>query len=174
MDAPELPDEEVEGELIDPEDVPLCETVWVARHLDFAFDGRLDTSQVIPLAVGIDTSEFVSCVAVCILHSKNTWTRASLNVRMGAVALDAVAPDVVFLGPELDLAGLSDVGATIITNVTSLPPMIRVTIDFLTQEEATEPLTGSLTVMLTFRRHAPVRYRLRSPERVARPTADVR
>jgi hypothetical protein len=47
MDAPELPDEEVEGDLIDPEEVPLQETVWVARHLDFAFDGRLDTSQVL-------------------------------------------------------------------------------------------------------------------------------
>jgi hypothetical protein len=164
MEAPELPDEEIEGELIDPEDVPLCETVWVARRLDFAFDGRLATTQIVPLAVGIDTSEFVSCVATSILHTKNAWAlKAGFEVSMQAVELDPIEPDVAILGPSIPLATFGEVGVQV-TDVSVLPPRIRVVLTFITNEtEATAEQTASLSVSLTFRRHAPVRYLVRSP-----------
>ncbi len=172
MYALELPDEEVEGELIDPEDVPLCETIWVARHLDIAFDGRLNTNQSVPLAVGIDTSEFVSCVATCILHSKNTWVdRARLVFDIQAVELDPLEPDVVFLGPAFTLGALDDVGMMVV-QVTSLPASARVVLTFITQPEATAQQTGSISVCLVFRRQAPVRYRLRSPAPTAPSLAE--
>ena len=170
MDAPALPDETIEGELVDPEDVAKYETVWVARHLDLVFDGRLTSQQTMILASGIDTSEFVSCVAVFILHSKNAWaTGVGLKVTVQAVELDPLEPEIAFLGPSLDVGTLDTAASIAITNVTSLPPRIRVNLVFSHgASEATASQSGCISVKLVLRRHAPVRYRVLPTARVIR------
>ena len=67
---------------------------------EVSFDGRNAASvfQDIPIAVGIDSSEFVSAVLVAKLHTKNTWsTSAFLRILAQNIMISPDEPDVVFV-----------------------------------------------------------------------------
>ncbi len=49
--------------------------VPIIAKTDFSFDGRAGgTTQDIPLAVGIDSSAWVSGALIVRIHTRNTWT----------------------------------------------------------------------------------------------------
>lgn len=67
---------------------------------DVSFDGRNAASvyQDIPIAVGIDSSEFVSAVLIGKLHTKNTWSgTAFLRIIAQNIMISPDEPDVVFV-----------------------------------------------------------------------------
>lgn len=158
-------DEIVEGELIDPEDIPLGEVVWVARHLDVAFDGRLDTLQSVPLASAIDTSEFVSAALVFVLHAQNTWPAScSLSLQGFGVELDPCEPDATFVGALIAAlsAGKGEAPGMWVADFSLVPSKTMIKLEWSQRlEEATEAQTATISAALVVRRHIPPTYRVR-------------
>jgi hypothetical protein len=75
--------------------------VNVIPKTDFSFDGRAATppaaDQDVPIAVGIDSSAWVSGVILVRVHSKNLWsTTASLSILVQNIMIVPEEPDVVF------------------------------------------------------------------------------
>lgn len=151
--------EVVEGTPIDPEDFPLGETIWVARHLDVSFDGRTDTTQTVVLASGIEAEEFVSGVLMIILHAADGWAhKAHLGAQVHAVELDPSEPDVELVGPALaELAVEPPVGVSFAA-LTMVPSKLRVSLDLFQTVEATGPQTGQISIAIILRRKVPPTY----------------
>jgi hypothetical protein len=153
---------DLEGELVDAEDLPLGETIWIAKKLEVSFDGRLDQEQTVPLATGIVVDPFVSGVVVFIVHDKSAWadSRVTLSVRLRACSLDPMDPDLVFPGPALVELGASGSDAAPRCLVASLTPGMSVMPGALQAElvwsqlvaEAKSPQTASISVGLVLRR----------------------
>jgi len=76
--------------------------VPIMSKTDLSFDGRAIASpnglQDIPIAVGIDSSSWVSAVLLVKLHQKGTWaTNGILRVLAQNIMLVPEEPDVVYL-----------------------------------------------------------------------------
>lgn len=80
----------------DPEDVPLTERVCVARGLEVMFEPAASTSQIVPLAVGIDSSRWVSAELVVLLHSAVDWLSCQARINVWQVSLAPEDPRTVF------------------------------------------------------------------------------
>lgn len=160
----QLGEEIVEGELVDPEDVALGETIWIARQLQVAFDGAAGTVQTMVLASGIDCSEIVTACLVVILHARSAWALdTELQVVLQQVELDPLEPEVEFVGmdvagadffdseryPQLELAPLG-----------SVPPRVRAVFKWVQTDPAAGPQTATLSVGLVVRRHVAPCYRV--------------
>ncbi|MBL9028288.1 MAG: hypothetical protein JNL21_39215 [Myxococcales bacterium] len=158
-------EQQVVGELVDPEDVPLGETVWIARQLEVGFDGRLGSAQTIPLASGIDTSEAVSAVVLFTLHGQNSWPAGTtLTVRALAVELDPVEPEATFLGVELAslVATKGDAPALWVTGLSVVPSKTLVELEWSqVVEEGSGAQTATISAALVLRRHVRPTYRVR-------------
>jgi hypothetical protein len=153
----------LDGEIVDPEDVPLGETVWIARHQDLQFDARADAAETILLANGVDTSEFVSAELVVVLHRAKEWASdAALRIGVQAVSLDPVEPDVEFLGPAFELGfTMSNQPPLSVAALGTPPSMVRVYVTWLQgRTEASGAQFVTLSVALNLRRHIPRSYQV--------------
>ena len=110
--------------------------VNVIPKTDFGFDGRVGGPQSIPLAVGIDSSAWVSGVLLVRVHAKSTWAAAPLaTVLVENIMIVPEEPDVVFSGAtalaSADLA-LATVGSLTVVPLTagSIGAMLRVRINY--------------------------------------------
>ncbi len=161
-------DEVVEGELFDPEDVPLGEIVEVARRLDLAFDGRLSSEQAVPLATGVDSSDWVSSILVVVIHAFNTWATSdtTLRIEAQAVALAPDEPEVVFEGAVLgsvNIPGDQRGPAVFCAPLALAPARVRVVARWIQAgTEATGAQHAAISVKLVGRRHVAPTYRLLS------------
>lgn len=106
---------------------------------DFSFDGRVSVDQDIPVAVGVDTSAFVTGVLAVRLHSRGAaWTgTAKLSVMVQNIMLTPEEPDVVFLAPADLVPALSNtitsstaIGTLFISSLLAMGPMVRVVVRF--------------------------------------------
>ncbi len=75
--------------------------VPILPKTDFAFDGRLGTAPVgnqdVPVAVGVDSSSWVSGILAVRLHARNAWLAGNvLSVIVDNIMLAPEEPDVVF------------------------------------------------------------------------------
>ncbi|MBL9028427.1 MAG: hypothetical protein JNL21_39920 [Myxococcales bacterium] len=154
----------VEGELIDPEDVPLGEVVDIARRVELTFDGRLSSEQTVPLATGIDSSDWVSAVLVVIIHSFNTWATSDTTLQVDVQAIDLVSdePQLVFEGASVSLVKIfgDQVGPAMFCEQVSLSPgKIRVVARWLQGDvEASDVQRAVVSIQLVGRRHVPPLY----------------
>ncbi len=109
--------------------------VPILPKTDFSFDGRnvANATQDVPVAVGIDSSSWVSGALIVRLHAKNTWSAtASLRVFVDNIMLAPEEPDVVFAtSPVVELAFASFVNTDAapllkVATLTGMGPMLRV------------------------------------------------
>lgn len=93
---------------------------------DFSFDARAGgATQDLPLAVGIDSSSWVSGVLVVRLHARNSWSgTTTLNVIVDNIQLVPEEPDVVFVSSAV--TPVATTGATPINGLTTVPSLILV------------------------------------------------
>jgi hypothetical protein len=71
--------------------------VNVIPKTDFSFDGRSTSIQLVPLAVGIDSSAWVSGALLVRVHAKSSWTGTIVaSVVVENIMLVPEEPDVVF------------------------------------------------------------------------------
>jgi len=122
---------------------------------EVAFEGRVAAGvfQDIPLAVGIDSSEFVSGLLLAKLHAKNTWsTSAVLRLWAQNIMLVPEEPDVVYLSSAAAVAEVTfnnssvapALGLTAFTGV--IGPMLRV---FLRWDQGATAWTGTQTASIS-------------------------
>ena len=98
--------------------------IAIARRLELAFDGRASGSQqVLPLAVGVDSSKWVRATLVVLLHSRGPWltaggapTTAQVRFTVDNVMLEPEDPSVVLVDGSRTLAT-----STVITSSSSAP-----------------------------------------------------
>jgi len=112
----------------DSEPVPLetdfvedGETVRILARTNFAFDGRVSTTQSGVIAYGVDASEWVSGQLIVLTHARNAWvgvggTTASFRVEVENVVLDEEAPD-----QDLVEAGRTVASLTAVSSGTAVP-----------------------------------------------------
>lgn len=129
----EVPGPGGEPEVVDQDDLPREERVTILAMTDLAFDGRADSTQVIPLAVGVDSSRWTSATLVVLLKSTYKWSgTATLYVQVEGCALDPSDPRVVFEGA---------IWARVSWDASTTPPDLRA-------ETVSAPLPGALAVKL--------------------------
>jgi hypothetical protein len=94
----------------------------ILSKTDVSFDGRNSgTNQIVPVAVGIDSSSWVSGVLAVRLHAKNTWATspARLHVKVQNIMLVPEEPDVVYLAS-------GDVSSVAFVQGTDSAPLLKV------------------------------------------------
>ena len=105
---------------------------------DFSFDGRTSGStQSVPLAIGVDSSLWVSGVLVVRLHTKGTWpagSSGSATVTVESIGLVPEDPSVVFVASP--------------AVVTSSAIVLATTAPFLDVTALTAPIGSLLQVRL--------------------------
>jgi len=147
------------------------EDAWVipvARRLDLAFDGRASGSQQrVPLAVGIDVTEWVSGNMLFILHARNAWltsgggaTSAQVRFEAESVALDPDDPSTEYIDTSRTVAQSPIVLASTVAPLCALDeieapfgPRLRVFASFTQGAAAAAgPQRLSVSIYLTGRR----------------------
>ncbi|MBK8937610.1 MAG: hypothetical protein IPM79_08180 [Polyangiaceae bacterium] len=126
--------------------------VPILAKTDFSYDGRVNTNQDAPVAVGVDSSAWVSAVLVVRLHAKNSWaTSAQVQVLVDNVMIVPEEPDVVFASASpiatVSFVQGSDNAPALKLAVLSAPigPMLRVTVRWV---QGTTAATATQTVSL--------------------------
>ncbi|MBL8744113.1 MAG: hypothetical protein JNK04_23560, partial [Myxococcales bacterium] len=112
--------------------------VPIIAKTDFSFDGRSGgTTQDIPLAVGIDSSAWVSGALIVRIHARNTWTgTATLSALVENIMLVPEEPDVVFALTSPVVASSSALGSTtppgllVVAFAPPIGPMLRVRLNY--------------------------------------------
>ena len=115
--------------------------VNVIPKTDFSFDGRAPggTDQDVPIAVGIDSSAWVSGVILVRVHSKNLWSgTASLSVLVQNIMIVPEEPDVVFVSTtNLVSSAISITNLTVpaapalfVSALATMGPQLRVLVRF--------------------------------------------
>ena len=139
--------------------------VPVLPKTDFVFDGRVNSpvaAQEFPVAVGIDSSSWVSAVLLVRVHAKlPTWLGvSSLTVNVDNIMLVPEEPDVIFApNPLAPIAtspnlGLTTVlpGSLYVVNFTApIGPQLRVRLSYLTTTAGASANTISLGIDLVGR-----------------------
>lgn len=131
--------------------------VPILGKTEVAYDGRGGTSppvlQDVPVAVGVDSSEWVSGALIVKLHAKNTWsTTATLRVLVQNIMLVPEEPDVVYLSSATPVAQVdfvnTDVAPALKLTAFSgvIGPMFRV---LLRWEQGATALTGPQTASVS-------------------------
>jgi hypothetical protein len=129
--------------------------VPIIAKTDFSFDGRAGgTTQDIPLAVGIDSSAWVSGVLVVRIHARNTWTgTATLSALVENIMLAPEEPDVIFAA-STPVASSTALGTTtppgLILQAFAAPigPMLRVRLNYVVTVAQSAANTISLGIDL--------------------------
>jgi hypothetical protein len=133
--------------------------VPVIPKTDFSFDGRINTDQDVPIAVGIDSSAWVSGVILVRVHSRGgTWpTGASLNVLVQNIMLVPEEPDLVFINTTsllttaIAITNSTNAGALFVSSLTTMGPQLRVLLRFSQGPNAGAAQTISIGVDLVGR-----------------------
>lgn len=127
----------------------------VLGKTEVSFDGRNAASvyQDIPIAVGIDSSEFVSAVLLAKLHTKNTWSgTAFLRILAQNIMLVPEEPDVVYVSSGTAAAEVNFVlgdsaPALKLTQFSGvIGPMLRI---LLRWEQGTTTLSAAQTASIS-------------------------
>jgi hypothetical protein len=119
---------------------------------EVTFDGRASTNQIIPVAVGIDSSSWVSAVVLAKLHAKAGWqTGAQLNARVQNCMLVPEEPDVVYLASgTIGSVGFLDTEAAPLLKLaqlaTPIGPMLRVYLEWTQAAVAAAGQTASISI----------------------------
>ena len=124
--------------------------VPILPKTDFSFDGRVSVDQDVPVAVGVDTSGFVSGVLAVRLHSRGAlWTStAKLSVLVQNIMLTEEEPDVVFISATnlvttpIDILLSTPVPTLFISPLSTMGPLVRVLVRF---NQGATALTGVQT-----------------------------
>ena len=113
--------------------------VPIIGKTDFSFDARASGStQDIPLAVGVDSSAWVSGVLCVRIHARGTWTGTSvLTVLVENIMLVPEEPDVIFAGSQVATSGTINgstpttvPGLIVAAFSTPIGPMLRVKLTY--------------------------------------------
>lgn len=169
----ELGIEEDEPEpLFDPEDVPLTEHVCVVSSLDVEFDPNFPTSQIIPLAVGIDSSRWATAQLVVLLHRQKSWSATSqMRITLWQIALTPEDPSEIFRGGDEKVIKLYATTVPPALEVETFSPgaaQLAVELKWEQFEESTETQFATISVYLVGHLHrppeAPLVSRLRESE----------
>ncbi len=83
--------------------------VPIIPKTDFLLDPR-STQQAIPLAVGVDSSQWVSGALVVRIHARGTWNGSTATVAVENIMLVPEEPDVVFASTATAVATTTDLG----------------------------------------------------------------
>ncbi len=109
----------------------------VSAKSEFVFDPRTTTPQDIPLAVGIDSSAWVSGVLVVRIMAKNSWsgTTPALVVRVDNIMLAPEEPDVIYAASaavaSVTIDGGTAAPSLLIANLAApIGPMLRVRMNY--------------------------------------------
>jgi hypothetical protein len=134
--------------------------VNVLPKTDYLFDGRVNTSQLVPFATGIDASSWVSGLLVVRVHARGgTWgASATLRIYVQNIMLTPEDPDVIFaptpVAPAVIGATLASVtvdtntvaGALLTAPLTNMGPMLRVIGEWAQGGTASTQATASLGI----------------------------
>ncbi len=114
--------------------------VPIIAKSDFAFDARAGASaQEVPLAVGIDSSSWVSGALVVRVHSRNSWsgTTPVLRVLVENIMLVPEEPDVLFAASAAvassgDITGSAPAapGLLVVPFTAPIGPLLRVRLTY--------------------------------------------
>ncbi len=116
--------------------------VPVIPKTDFSFDGRAATppnaDQDVPIAVGIDSSAWVSGVILVRVHSRGSWpsNTASLSVVVQNMMLVPEEPDVVFfsttnlVSTPITITNSTTAPALFVSSLATMGPQLRVLVRF--------------------------------------------
>jgi len=129
--------------------------VPIIAKTDFSFDGRTGGSiQEIPLAVGVDSSDWVSGALIVRIHSRGAWSGGTQDLRIlvDNITLAPEEPDVIFGGSSVALVGPITGGSPLTAPALLLAsfsapigPMLRVRLTYSTAGAAQ---TGANTIAL--------------------------
>jgi len=121
--------------------------VPILAKTDFSFDGRPAQTQEFPVAIGVDSSSWVSGALVVRVHSRNTWsgTTPILRVHVDNIMLTPEEPDVVFAAGTVavttDITGSAPAapGLVVIAFTPPIGPMLRVRLTYTVAANQTGP-----------------------------------
>jgi hypothetical protein len=122
---------------------------------EVAYEGRVAAGvfQDVPIAVGVDSSEFVSGLLLAKLHTKNTWSASGvLRILAQNIMLVPEEPDVVYLSTATAVAEVtfsnSDVAPALkLTPFTGvIGPMLRI---LLRWDQGATAWTGTQTASIS-------------------------
>lgn len=133
--------------------------VPIIPRTDYSFDGRASgTTQDVPLAVGIDSSAWVSGALIVRIHARNTWTgTTTLSALVENIMLAPEEPDVVFAVTSSTVASSTVLGSTtppgliVVAFTPPIGPMLRVRLNYAVSVAQSAANTISLAVDLVGR-----------------------
>lgn len=143
---------------VDVDDLPWEEQVTIVRALEVTFDGVPGNLQSVDLAVGIDSTRWVSASLVAVLHATSGWEpRTEIRIDAAPVVLDPDDPATVFVGPifgQVVFSGLNDVAPTMrVETISPLAGQLRIQLGLI--QDGDGPQTATISVYLVGRFHAP-------------------
>lgn len=124
--------------------------VPILSRTDFSLDTRNTSSaigNVVPLAVGVDSSTWVSGALLVRIHARSTWTGMTATIAVENIMLVPEEPDVVFasstpVATTTDLGAVSIVPSLLVVAFTPpIGPLLRVRLTTIGTTTATNTIS---------------------------------